>query len=363
MSDNHDNNLVTREMETFKVRMFTNIPPNAVLVGHNIFTKNKRVYSKAMFHMPWLRSRFISIETQNLDLNQDKIEIGDNGLEAIADFSVSYKISGLEKRNKLTIKDRWMGIIDGFSRPDKRVSSILKAVLVGAATVGAGILLGPIGLGAIGVGAVLAGTATYASFFHQNEEWLEKQGAVTAAYNNASAMKELEQIIYNELRAYYGSHSYEEVKTKNLDLNDPDLANLKRSLDTYKLDYGIEVTRVSNKKLDLTDKSNEVLQRKRENEIAREDKRKMGEVELDVARNRDLAAAIAQERRMLKIREYQAAGLSMAEITQLLETDALVQGNANVVVSRGGTPVVPTMPISPTSTTGDDEMSSGERHR
>lgn len=363
MSDNHDNNQVSREMEAFKIRMYTNIPPNAVLVGHNVFTKNKKVYSKAMFHMPWLRSRFISIETQNLDLKPENIEIGDKGLEAVADFAISYKISGLEKKNKLTIKDRWMSVLDGFMRPEKRISSILKAAAVGVGAIGAGILLGPIGFGALGVGAVLAGTATYTTFFHQNEEWLERQGAVTAAYNNASAMKELEQIVYNELRVYYGKHSYEEVKSKNLDLNDPDLIDLKNALDTFKLDYGIEVKRVVNKKLDLTPKSNEVLQKKRQLEIDRENLALTAQVDLEVAEKRDEIAKIAQARRNSQIQDLLNQGMDRDEIIRLLETDALAQSRANVIVSRGGTPVTPVVSIPTETTTGDDEASMGHGPR
>ena len=40
---------VFKDMTVLKVRIYTDIPPNAVLVGHSILTNNPRIYKNMFF--------------------------------------------------------------------------------------------------------------------------------------------------------------------------------------------------------------------------------------------------------------------------------------------------------------------------
>ena len=225
------------EMENFKVRMFTNIPSNYVLVGENIFTKNRKVYQKAMFHMPWFRSRYIKMENQNMDLAKREFETSSGGLSVVVDAAVTWRVKPIESNYKMTVKTRWQSVLDNLR--SGKISTILKTGAVALGTIAAGVFLGPIPL--VAIPAISAG---YVSFFHQDQEWVNRQGAIQRAYNTSAAMAELEQIIYGELNSFYATHTYEQVKGMRVDLSDPAFSTLNNSLREYSEQYGIEITKI-----------------------------------------------------------------------------------------------------------------------
>ncbi len=337
------------EMETFRVRMFTNIPSNCVLVGENIFTKNRKVYQKALFHMPWFKSRYIKLETQNTDLAKNKFELEGGSLSVVADVAVSWRIKPVGQTNyKMNPIRRWQSIIDGFRT--KTVSSVLKTVGLAAATVLGGMVFSPALI------AIPALTAGYITLFHQDQDWVNEQGAVQHAYNSASAMKELEQSIYGELEAYFASHTYEEVKGRRLDLSDPMFAALRRTLDEYSEQYGIEVTRLNLKSIDLTPESNDTLRRQKE-----------ADVQAYAAQKRAEGKQFDYDRIQAFMDSLEARGYTREQIIELIKLDQATRNGAAVVVGGGASPII-SMPTSgrqaPSEPTdGDDPMSQGGRTR
>jgi Membrane protease subunits, stomatin/prohibitin homologs len=343
------------DMEHFKVRMYTNIPPKTVLVGHNIFTKKSKIYSKALFHMPWFQSRFISLQNQNIDLHKQNFELDGEGLEVVVDAAVSYKVREPRAAEKMTVGKRWKHFLSGFS--SKPISSILKAVVVAGVMVGSSILLGPLA----GVLGTLAVTGSYVSLFYQDSDWVERQGAYQATYNNQAAIAELEQTIFDELRSYYASHTYDQIRGRSVDFNEPEFLNLRNSLEQFSHTYGLEVTRVNIKSADLTPESNALLQRKKEtivnaDRIRREAEARAAEI---TAKTQAEAASTTAFYNSLK-----EAGMSEEAATELMKTRLLAQSGANMVVTSGMGGVVPAVNVGRTSAPpSEDENTAGPRTR
>lgn len=317
-----NNSLITREMETFKVRMFTNIPPNAVLVGNSVITKNARIYTKALFHLPWFQSRFITLETQEQDLKKETYEVGTGGLELVADLAVGYKVLPMmnDDGKKYTVKDRWKAFTNRFK--NKTFSQIVKVAIVAAATTLLAIHVGPF---AFVLPAISAG---YISFGYQDPEYIKKQNAYKAAYNTTTAIKELEQIVYDKLRTYYASHEYEEIRGKGIDLHNTEFADLKLELDRFGKDRGITITRISIKSADLTEESNKILQESRKAEIEAARIRTQGAAEADAIRQ--INDALAD--RIAKLTKH---GMSSKDIAQILAYGEVGKGNSTIILNSG----------------------------
>ena len=364
MADDGKNSLVTKSMTKFKVRMYTDIPPNAVLIGHNIFTKKPKIYSKAFLHMPWFQSKFITMENHNIDLKPKKFQLGDNngaggngandsdmGLEVVSDLAITYRVKPIAQDSKMGFVDRWQSVINGFKKHTG--SSIVKTALLAGATVVGGIIAWPLAL------AIPALSAGYVSFFHQDEEWVKEQGAYKAAYKSSAFMSELEQTVYEEINAFYATHTYAQIKGMTVDLSKPEFQELKRKLDALSDQYGIETTKVTIKSADLTPESDQILQRKKEAAM------QAAEIE------RQAQAKKAMNDRYLDLVErFSNAGVSPEKIPELVKI-AMAQdlgNNAIVNVGGGATPVQPmyTMPINPNQQppiTNDDQDTTGQRTR
>lgn len=351
MADTGKKSLVTKEMTMFKIRMYTDIPPNAVLVGHNIFTKKPKIYHAAFLHMPWFKSKFVTMENHNRDLAPQKFELGgaDSGLEITSDVAVTYRVKPMDPNMKMGFVERWRSVVAGFR--NKTASSVVKTVLLTAGTVVGGIVAWPL---AIAIPAVAAG---YISFFHQDEDWVKEQGAYKAAYESKAAMGELEQTIYEELRAFYASHSYDQIKGLKVDFSRPEFADLKVKLDRFAQQYGIEATKITIKTADLTPESNQILQRQKEAEMrATEIERQAQAQEAVHTRNQ----AYAQQLKDL--------GLSPEQIAQILQVETARGLGGNAIVNVGGAaPVQPmfTMPVNTgaQATNDDEQNSAGQRRR
>ena len=315
--------LINKDMETFRVRMFTNIPPNAVLVGSSMFTKNPKIYSKALFHLPWFQSRLITLETQNLDLAKERFEVGAKGLEVVSDIAVSYKVLPMlnKEKKKISVSDRWRAFKENFKK--RPIAQSLKLVTIGAATIASAFVIGPF---ALSIPAIAAG---YVSLGYQDPDYVKKQGAYNAAYNMTSATKELEQIIYSGLRTYYANHTYDEIKGTKIDLNSPEFADLKKELEDYSKDHGVEITRISVKSSDLTPESNSILQKRREAEI------KAKSIELEAKAKR---RALDEEARGLEsiVKVLKDQGLSSSDIAEYLRARALGSSDSKTVVVEKG---------------------------
>lgn len=347
MADTGNRNLVTKDMTMFKIRMYTDIPPNAVLVGHNIFTKKPKIYKSAFLHMPWFKSKFVTMENHNRDLAPKKYELGgsDGGLEITSDVAVTYRVTPIDPNMKMGFVERWRSVIAGFR--NNTASSIVKTALLAAGTVVGGIVALPLAI------VIPVAAAGYVSFFHQDEEWVKEQGAYKAAYQSKAAMAELEQTIYEELRAFYASHSYDEIKGLKIDLNRPEFADLKAKLDVFATQYGIEATKITIKTADLTPESNQILQRQKEAEM------KAKEIERQAQ-----AQASVHERNKEYAQQLIALGLTPEQIAQILQVETARNLGGNAIVNVGGSaPVQPmfAMPINQGSsqtggnTSGDDE--------
>lgn len=344
--------LVTKEMTMFKIRMYTDIPPNAVLVGHNIFTKKPKIYSAAFLHMPWFKSKFVTMENHNRDFTPKKFQLGgsDGGLEITSDVAVTFRVTPIAQDDKMGFVQRWRSVFAKFAT--KPASSIVKTALLAGATVVGGIIAWPLAI------AVPLATATYISAFHQDEEWVKEQGAYKAAYQSKAAMGELEQTIFEELRSFYASHNYDEVKGLKVDFNRPEFADLKDKLDRFAQQYGIEVTKVTIKTADLTPESDQILQRAKEAEMrATEIERQAQAQEAVHTRNQ----AYAQQ--------LMSMGLTPEQIAQILQIETARGLNGNAIVNVGGAaPVQPmfTMPVNPNGqgpVDGDDQNTTGQRRR
>ena len=326
----NSNSLVTKEMETFKVRMYTNIPPNAVLVGNSIFTKKPKIYSKALFHMPWFQSRFITLETQNLDLTKEKFEVGSKGLEVISDLAISYKVLPMvnEQNEKYGLKDRWKAFKKSFEQ--KPIAQTLKMVALGAATVASAFVVGPFCL------ALPLIAAGYVSTSYQDPEYVKSQGAYNAAYNMTTATKELEQIVYAGLRSFYASYTYEEIKSKRVNLDEPEFADLKKDLDEFSKDRGVVITRISIKSSDLTEESNKILQKEREAEIESKSIKLKAEAQKVAIEEEAKAKKIALEQEAAGleaiVKTLKDQGLSSQEIANYLRARALSSGDSKTVL-------------------------------
>ncbi len=343
MADEARKNLVTKDMTMFKIRMYTPIPPNVVLVGHNVFTKKPKIYESALFHMPWFRSKFVTLENHNRDLAKKKFELGgsDDGLEIVSDIAVTYCVKPIDKENApMGFKERWMSVLSGFSKG--KVSTIAKAILTGVGTVGAGLLLGPIGW--IGVPALAAG---YVSIFHQDEAWVKEQGAYKAVYQSKAAMAELEQTIYDELRAYYATHSYDQIKGMKIDFSNPEFRSLKDKMDAFADQYGIEATKITVKTADLTDESNQILQRKKEAEMRA----------TEIERQAQAQAAVHGRYREYA-QELMAMGFTPEQVAQLLQVEAAKSLGSNAIVNVGGSSPQPmfTVPLNFGQQSGPQEQ-------
>lgn len=351
MADTERKGLVTKEMTMFKVRMYTDIPPNAVLVGHNIFTKRPKIYKTAFLHMPWFKSKFVTMENHNRDLAPKKFELGgtDSGLEITSDVAVTYRVKPIDANSKMGFADRWRSVIDSFET--KTASSFLKLGLLTAGTIVGGIAAWPLAL------AIPAAAAGYVSFFHQDEEWVKQQGAYKAAYLSKAAMGELEQTIYEELRSFYAIHSYNDIKGMKIDLNKPEFADLKQKLDAFSAQYGIETTKITIKTADLTAESNQILQRQKEAEMRATEIERQAEAQESVhKRNQDY------------VQKLKDLGLTTEQISQILQIETARGLGANSIVNVGGAPVQPmfTMPVqggNNQQTTNEDENTTGARTR
>ena len=313
--------LLSKEMKGFKVRLYTNIPPNAVLVGHNHFTKNAKIYSKALFHLPWFESRYISMQTQNMDLKKQKYEINGQGLEIISDAAISYKVKPFKAENggRYGVAQRWKSFINSFNK--RPASQFAKAAFIGAATIASAFFVGPFCM------AIPALSAGYVTFFHQDPEYIKTQGIYKAAYESNVAKERLEQVVFDGLRVYYANHNYEQIKGKEVNLNDPEFAHLKRELDAVADEFGIEVTKINIQNADLTDKSNEILQKQREAEIEAE------RIKLTAVAKKEALKAEAEGLDTL-IKTYRDRGFSSEDIARILSSRELGQGGNAVVLKN-----------------------------
>lgn len=355
MADEGKKNLVTKDMTMFKIRMYTDIPPNAVLVGHNIFTKKPKIYKAAFLHMPWFRSKFVTLENHNKDFAPKKFELGgsDSGLELVSDVAVTYRVKPIDTNMKMGFKERWQSVFSNLARG--KVSSYIKAGLLAAGTIAAGVFIAP-----WAIPILPAITAGYISGFHQDESWVKEQGAYKAAYQSKAAMAELEQTIYDELRALYATHSYEEIKGMKIDFSKPEFADLKDKLDIFAEQYGIEATKITVKSADLTDESNQILQRQKEADM------KAAEIE----RQAQAQAAVHQRNREYA-QELMNMGLTPDQIAQIIQIETARGLGSNTIVNVGGqTPIQPmfTMPMGgnnnqPTGSgapTNDDDQNQNQ---
>ena len=325
MSNNEKKETFTKEMEEFKVRMYTNIPPNCVLVATNIFTKKSKIYSKAMFHMPWMQSRFISLETQHIDLAKKPFETEGGQLTVCVDAAVTYKIKPFLNENgkKYGVIDRLKAFKNSFKK--RPLSAGFKALATLAVTIASGVVLSPI-LFAV-IPAIAAG---YVTLVYQDPETVKEQSAYKAVYNSAAAQTKLEHNVYDGLRSYYTSNSYDDVRGKTVDLNSPEFAVLKQKIEEVKNDFGIEVSGVNIINVDLSEDSNRVLREKKEKEVAREARKLEAEVEAE-ARKKEAEGLNAI------IETLKAQGLTPSEIASYLRAEALAKGgNGTVIVSDSG---------------------------
>ena len=63
----------------YKVRLFSIVPPNAVLVTHNIFTGKVKVKERGLrFNFPWIRSKLVITSTVAIDYPKRKYVTSDN---------------------------------------------------------------------------------------------------------------------------------------------------------------------------------------------------------------------------------------------------------------------------------------------
>ena len=334
--------LVTPEMRTFRVRLFTKIPPNVVLVAQNKFINTSgsvRIHSRTGFHMPWTESRFVSLEDHHMDVKEETFELKDTGFSVTSDCNITWRVKPIEDDDlsKPTVGDKWRGFISRLGR--NKVGAVVKGLVLGAAVVGASIVATPIA-GA----AILAATAGYISFGSPDQEWTKAQGAYNRVYNAPASMKALEDVILAELRAYYARHTYDEVQRQNVSLNHPEFVSLRAQLDAYTAKYGIEVTRFSIQSSKSPD-SLRVLQRQKDAEVKA--KEQVLAAEATATETKLLATAeyeaekLRIEARRMQVQELIKQGFTPQEIATLLEAQQYSQGGANVNVVRGNaTPVV-----------------------
>lgn len=342
-----NNDTVYKDMTVLKVRMWTpDIPPNAVLVGHSILTKNPRIYKNMFFHLPWFKSKFVTMQNKNTDLEPKKFELGgaDGGLEITSDVAVTFRVKPIDPNMKMGFKEKWASIFHKFKT--KPVSSILKTVLFTAATVAGGVFAWPLAI------ALPLTAATYISTGYQDKEWVKEQGAYKAAYESRAAMAEMEQIIYEELRAFYASHGWDQVKGLKVDFSKPEFADLKDKLDIFANEYGIEVIKVAIKTADLTPESNDILQRQKEAAMKAEEIRQQAAAQ-EAVHNRNIQYA----------NDLLRQGFSPEQVAQIMQIEAA--RGTNAFVNVGGAPMQPmfTMPVPGGQPVQPGEQPEGPTHR
>jgi len=340
---------VTPDMRHFRVRLFTKIPPNVVLVSQNKFfntSESVRIQSKTGFHLPWTESRFVSLEDHHMDLKEESYELGDTGFAVTADINITWRVKPIEADDmtKPTLGDKWRGFFDRLRR--NKAGAVVKGLVLGAAVVGASIVATPIA-GA----AILAATAGYVSFGKPDQDWIRQQGAYNRVYNAPASMKALEDVIFAEVRAYYARHSYDEVQSQNVSLNHPEFSALRAQLAAYTAKYGIEVTRFSILSSKSPD-SQRVLQRQKDAQVKAKEMVLLAEAtatETKLKAGADYEAEkLRIEARRMQVQALIDQGFSPAEIAKLLEAQQYSQGgaNLNVVKTVDGTPVTPVVDVS-----------------
>ena len=125
------------------------------------------------------------------------------------------------------------------------------------------------------------------------------------------------------------NYTYDEIKGTKIDLNSPEFADLKKELEDYSKDRGVEITRISVKSSDLTPESNSILQKRREAEI------KAKSIELEAKAKR---RALDEEARGLEsiVKVLKDQGLSSSDIAEYLRARALGSSDSKTVVVEKG---------------------------
>lgn len=81
----------------YKFKLFRVVPPNAVLVQRNVFTGRLSVKNPGLkFILPWMKSRFVSIASKNIDYPKEEYKTSD-GIMVNVDVALTISIINPKK--------------------------------------------------------------------------------------------------------------------------------------------------------------------------------------------------------------------------------------------------------------------------
>lgn len=328
MAENNNN-----DFETFKIRIFTNIPQKTVLVGDAWPMHNPKIFTKHFLHFPWFKSRFISLKNNNKNLLKEKFQLNGEGLEIVSDVAINYEIEPFlnEKKQPYGIVDRWKSFINAFNGNRRKVvRQYAKIATIGLLTVGATLIIGPFSL------LIPALSAGYISIVYQDPDYIKKQGIYKYAFNNGkeTGIVSLEQKVYEALKNYYARHSYEEIKGKKIDFKSSEFDDVRAEFESVRKRFGIIVTDITETSADLTPESDALLRKKKEAEMEAEAIRQKGAAEADAKRMQADADLYASEKVTEAIvARMKASGISPEKYAEILKYAELGKnGNAKTVV-------------------------------
>lgn len=198
-------------------RFFTSVPKNSVLIVENSLFKTAKVVSGGFYisFFPFLKTVGVSLETYNYDFPPEKFQAGallvsnDNNnnndnenendknekYDIIIDAAISYRILGGDKPKKVDPNHDQIPA-------NETIKSVNKSL---------------------------------------RRTWREKHGALKVYYDlknkRESIEKQIQIAVYDTLRMYVASHTYEDILAAQIDENSVLNQNIKQSLEPF----GIEV--------------------------------------------------------------------------------------------------------------------------
>lgn len=385
-SKTSENESIESKTTELKVRIFTDMPKNYVLVGRNKITKNVKIYKSplACVHMPWFESIYKDMADKSEKWGIQKFQLGVDGLEAETELSIWWRIRQDEAADDMGFASRWASFILGFTGVEpseykdeeqdlkdreqdlndrvndlkKRIrnynkstsksdsvkqqllaeqkllkdeqkalsvdkkefnsrrkkakkqrkkirfsrwaSMLLLAVLtiLGFSTIGAISIIVPIL------------TLSYVSFFHQDQEWVKKQGEYKCFMQEHMGISQLKDTIVSEVGSYYAKLNPDAIKNIKINLNSPDFASLKKELDSFSEDYGIEVFKIVPSPANLTAESDALLRRKKEADAKNYEIKAEADAELYRAQQEEQIKKIRQDRFLDLFESAKARGMS-----------------------------------------------------
>lgn len=202
-----------------------------------------------------------------------------------------------------------------------RTSRWLAASLIAALTGISGICLSPI----VALIPLLI-TFGYVSFFHQDQEWVEKQGEYKYFMQDDVKIEQFEEPVTAAIGKYFAHLSPDDIKNIKINLNAPEFSELKRELALLSKDYGIDVFKITVSPANLTEESDSLLKRK-----------KQADADLYEAQKREEAKKLSQKRylELMKeaINEYK---LEKKEAIEYVKTQMAMEANGTRFFNYGG---------------------------